>query len=78
VPAPASFDYAILRVLPRVERQEFINAAVIAASAFPPDAAPDIFVCGPSGFVETATSLLVEAGHAPATIKTERFGPTGT
>jgi hypothetical protein len=30
VPAPASFDYAILRVVPRVERQEFINAAVIA------------------------------------------------
>ncbi len=55
-----------------------INAAVIAASAFPPDTAPDIFVCGPSGFVEAATSLLVEAGHAPATIKTERFGPTGT
>jgi ferredoxin-NADP reductase len=55
-----------------------INAAVIAASAFPPDAAPDIFVCGPSGFVEAATSLLVEAGHPPATIKTERFGPTGT
>ncbi len=27
---PASFDYAILRVVPRVERQEFINAAVIA------------------------------------------------
>ena len=55
-----------------------INAAVIAASAFPPDTAPDIFVCGPSGFVEAATSLLVEAGHPPATIKTERFGPTGT
>jgi hypothetical protein len=29
VPAPASFDYAILRVVPRVERQEFINAAVV-------------------------------------------------
>lgn len=29
MPAPASFDYAILRVVPRVERQEFINAAVI-------------------------------------------------
>jgi hypothetical protein len=29
VPAPASFDYTILRVVPRVERQEFINAAVI-------------------------------------------------
>jgi len=29
VPDPASFDYAILRVVPRVERQEFINAAVV-------------------------------------------------
>jgi hypothetical protein len=27
---PASFDYAIVRVVPRVERQEFINAGVIA------------------------------------------------
>jgi hypothetical protein len=30
VPTPASFDYAILRVVPRVERQEFINAGVVA------------------------------------------------
>jgi Protein of unknown function (DUF3037) len=29
VPTPASFDYAILRVVPRVERQEFINAGVV-------------------------------------------------
>ena len=27
---PASFDYAIVRVVPRVERQEFINSGVIA------------------------------------------------
>jgi hypothetical protein len=27
--APASFDYAILRVVPRVDRQEFINAGVV-------------------------------------------------
>jgi len=26
---PASFDYAVVRVVPRVEREEFINAAVI-------------------------------------------------
>jgi hypothetical protein len=26
---PASFDYAIIRVVPRVERQEFINAGVV-------------------------------------------------
>jgi hypothetical protein len=29
MPEPASFDYAILRVVPRVERQEFINAGVV-------------------------------------------------
>lgn len=29
---PASFDYAIVRVVPRVERQEFINAGVVAFS----------------------------------------------
>ena len=29
MPVPASFDYAILRVVPRVERQEFINAGVV-------------------------------------------------
>jgi hypothetical protein len=29
VPAPATFDYAVLRVVPRVERQEFINAGVV-------------------------------------------------
>jgi hypothetical protein len=29
VPAPSSFDYAIIRVVPRVEREEFINAGVV-------------------------------------------------
>jgi DUF3037 family protein len=29
VPANSSFDYAIVRVVPRVEREEFLNAGVI-------------------------------------------------
>jgi len=29
MPAPSAFDYAIVRVVPRVERGEFINAGVI-------------------------------------------------
>ena len=29
MPTPASFDYAAIRVVPRVERQEFINAGVV-------------------------------------------------
>lgn len=32
MPAPSSFDYAIIRVVPRVERDEFINAGVIVHS----------------------------------------------
>jgi hypothetical protein len=29
VPAQTSFDYALVRVVPRVEREEFVNAGVI-------------------------------------------------
>ena len=29
MPAPVPFDYAIVRVVPRVEREEFINVGVI-------------------------------------------------
>jgi ferredoxin-NADP reductase len=35
------------------------------------------YVCGTNGFVETASSLLLEAGLEPQRILTERFGPTG-
>src|SRR5690349_1196978 len=29
VPVPCAFDYAVVRVVPHVEREEFINAGVI-------------------------------------------------
>jgi len=29
MPAPSSFDYAVIRVVPRIEREEFVNAGVI-------------------------------------------------
>jgi ferredoxin-NADP reductase len=35
------------------------------------------YVCGSNGFVEAASSLLMEAGLDPRWIRTERFGPTG-
>jgi hypothetical protein len=31
VRAPCSYDYAIIRVVPRVEREEFVNAGVIVS-----------------------------------------------
>jgi hypothetical protein len=33
VPDPCTYDYAILRVVPRVERGEFVNVGVILSSA---------------------------------------------
>ena len=54
-----------------------IDKALLAESRFAPDEGPKTFVCGPTPFVETAARLLVELGHDPLTIKTERFGPSG-
>jgi ferredoxin-NADP reductase len=54
-----------------------IDRALLADVAFPPAERPLAFVCGPTGFVETAASSLVDLGHEPARIRTERFGPTG-
>jgi ferredoxin-NADP reductase len=54
-----------------------IDASVIGQAGFPPEWNPLVFVCGPSGFVEAASALLIAAGHPPFTIKTERFGPGG-
>ncbi|MGW3466861.1 oxidoreductase, partial [Streptomyces olivaceoviridis] len=42
------------------------------------DPVSPVYVCGPTGFVETVGELLVELfagqGKEPATIRTERFG----
>lgn len=55
-----------------------IDREVLEMVAWPPDQEPQIYVCGPNAFVETVAELLVDAGHPPARIRTERFGPTGS
>jgi ferredoxin-NADP reductase len=37
---------------------------------------PVVFVCGPTAFVEAMAEWLVDLGHPPASIRTERFGGT--
>jgi len=54
-----------------------IDAALIADAAWPPAERPLAYICGPTGFVETAAAALVTLGHHPSRIRTERFGPTG-
>jgi ferredoxin-NADP reductase len=54
-----------------------IDRELLAEVAFPAADEPLIYICGPTAFVETAADLCVQLGHAPAHIRTERFGPTG-
>ncbi|MFG1927412.1 ferredoxin reductase [Cryptosporangium sp. NPDC048952] len=54
-----------------------VGAGLLAAHAWTPDDKPRVYVCGPTPFVEVVANLLVDAGHDPAAIRTERFGPTG-
>ncbi len=55
-----------------------IDRGLLNEVSWPPEVGPLIYVCGPSAFVEAAAGWLVENGHHPGRIKTERFGPTGT
>lgn len=54
-----------------------IDREMLAERAWPAAASPLCYVCGPTGFVETVATALVELGHAPEQVTTERFGPTG-
>jgi ferredoxin-NADP reductase len=54
-----------------------IDEELLREVAWPPDDRPLVYVCGPTAFVEAAATALVQLGHEPGRIKTERFGPTG-
>jgi ferredoxin-NADP reductase len=53
-----------------------VDRAMLEAMTWAPTLVPRIFVCGPTPFVETVATLLVEIGHDPLRVYTERFGPT--
>ncbi|PFG42979.1 ferredoxin-NADP reductase [Isoptericola jiangsuensis] len=53
-----------------------LTADDLLAPGFGPDDAPGVFVCGPTGFVEHAATLLTGLGHRAARVRTERFGGT--
>ena len=54
-----------------------VGADLLAVHAVPAAEHPLVLACGPNAFVETVAQLLVDAGHDPVRIKTERFGATG-
>jgi len=71
--------YAYTRVTPAgfARPAGRIDAAFLDEFGFSAALRPAVFVCGPTGFVETIADLLVAAGHEPHRVKTERFGPSG-
>jgi len=54
-----------------------IDREILEEVAWGADERPLVYICGPTAFVETAASALVELGHAADRIRTERFGATG-
>jgi ferredoxin-NADP reductase len=54
-----------------------VDMDLLREVAWAPAEHPLVYICGPSGFVESAANALVELGHDATRIRTERFGPTG-
>ncbi len=77
----AMFDvfYALTRRQPvgwtRYDRR--IDRDMLTDVAWGATERPLVYICGPTPFVEVASALLLELGHEPERIRTERFGPTG-
>ena len=60
MPEPHVFEYAVLRVVPRVEREEFVNAGVIV-------------LCRAQGFLRTRAALPEEKLRALASDQAHRL-----
>ena len=54
-----------------------IDAAMLARTTFAAAERPRIFVCGNTLFAEAVAGALVDLGHAPSSIRIERFGSPG-
>ena len=74
--APLRLDLVYTRRTPdgwptpagRITRETLEGAVIPAAER------PRVYVCGSTGFVERVADWLVELGHDPRSIRTERFG----
>ena len=54
-----------------------VDRGMLTEVAPAPSERPLVYVCGPTPFVEAVAATLVDIGHEPLRIKTERFGATG-
>jgi ferredoxin-NADP reductase len=54
-----------------------VDKSMLAEVAWPPDQEALAYVCGPTPFVETVATSLVNLGYPAHRVKTERFGGIG-
>lgn len=72
-------NYAYTRTVPKNWPRPAgrIDKDLILSATWPSSAAATCYICGPTGFVESAADILSAAGNRRENIRTERFGPTG-
>jgi len=81
--AAAGDGFEVVHTLTRAQPVDWegyarrVDAELLEEVAWPATDRPLAYVCGPTRFVEAVANALVELGHDPARVKTERFGPTG-
>ena len=53
-----------------------IRSTDLSSTGWSSDDDVRVYICGSTGFVESVTTKLIEHGHQPSAIRTERFGPS--
>jgi len=74
--APLQLDFVYTRRVPEgwPTAPGRVTKAVLEAAAVPAASRPLVYVCGPTPFVEAVAGWLIDAGHRPRDVRTERFG----
>jgi ferredoxin-NADP reductase len=81
---PSSRDFSVRLALTRAWPDPWrghrgrVTPELLRDVSWPAEERPLIYICGPTGFVEAIATQLVDLGHDPSRIRTERFGPTGS
>jgi len=76
VPGGLALDFVYTRVAPPDSGRApaRLTRELLGELTWPVAEAPRVYICGPTPFVESVARWLVELGHAPGAIRTERFG----
>ncbi|MEA5455846.1 ferredoxin reductase [Sinomonas sp. JGH33] len=69
--------YVYTRKAPDGEPAGRLDKGTLARHVLDGGADPAVFICGATGFVEAVSGWLLDLGHAPDRIKTERYGGIG-